>query len=478
MQTGFLGHLSYIQWQAFSCSIKNAKYGISTNRSLRGRHEPKNKTPEEDVQFVRAHIQSFPTESSHYCRKDNPNRRYLSSDLTIKKMYDLYIEKCNAELRTPVKENVYREIFNTKFNLSFGSPKSDTCNRCDLSQTSLKTETDEQKHTELTVQLELHQRKAQSGYNNLKSDKELAAQDPSISLISSDLQQVLPTPYLSTNVVFYKRQLSVYNLGVNEVATGKSFMHMWPETDGGRGSEDVASCLLRYIKEEKGGDVKHIIAFSDTCGGQNRNFNVASFWIYCINCELVECVDHKFMYSGHSFLPNDRDFGSIEQRKRQVQTVYVPQQWYDLVRTARRHKPFVVKEMKQSDFKSFQEVREHMVNRKTNTDGEKVSWLKIQSMRFHREHPWQMKYRHSLNEIEAWKTVDFQKRVRGRPVDLKRVQLPSLYEASREISKAKFDDLMQLLSYIPPVHHRFYHLLKPKEIQAIASGNETSGEES
>ena len=183
------------------------------------------------------------------------------------------------------------------------------------------------------------------------------------------------------------------------------------------------------------------------------------------------------MYSGHSFLPNDRDFGSIEQKKRQVQTVYVPQQWYELVRTARRHKPFVVKEMKQSDFKSFQDVRAHMVNRKTNTDGEKVSWLKIQSMRFHREHPCQMKYKHSLSEMEAWKTVDFQKRGRGRPVDLKRIQLPSLYESAREISKAKFDDLMQLLSYVPPVHHRFYHLLKPKEVQAITSGNETGGEE-
>ena len=98
-------------------------------------------------------------------------------------------------------------------------------------------------------------------------------------------------------------------------------------------------------------------------------------------------------------------------------------------------------------------------------------------MRFHREHPWQMKYKHSLSEMEAWKTVDFQKRGRGRPVDLKRVQLPSLYEAAREISKAKFDELMQLLCYVPPVH-RFYHLLKPKEIQDITSGNETSGKES
>ena len=45
----------------------------SPQTDQRGRHEPKNKTPEEDVQFVRAHIQSFPTESSHYCRKDKAN---------------------------------------------------------------------------------------------------------------------------------------------------------------------------------------------------------------------------------------------------------------------------------------------------------------------------------------------------------------------------------------------------------------------
>ena len=131
-------------------------------------------------------------------------------------------------IKIPSKGKFCQEIFNTKFNISFGGTKSDTCNRCDLLLTSLKTEIDEQKRMKLTVQLELQQ----------KSEKELATQDPTISLISFDLQQVLPTPY--TNVVVYKRQLSVYSLGVAEVATGKSFLHMWPETDRGRGSEDVA----------------------------------------------------------------------------------------------------------------------------------------------------------------------------------------------------------------------------------------------
>ena len=150
------------------------------------------------------------------------------------------MEKCKSELRSPVKENSV-EKYLTQNSISFGSTKSDTCNRCDLLLTSLKTEIDEQKRMKLTVQLELQQHKAKFGYNNnLKSEKELATQDPTITLISFDLQQVLPTPYLSTNVVVYKRQLSVYSPGVDEVATGKSFLHMWPETDRGRGSEDVA----------------------------------------------------------------------------------------------------------------------------------------------------------------------------------------------------------------------------------------------
>lgn len=59
----------------------------------------------------------------------------------------------------------------------------------------------------------------------------------------------------------------MYNLGVNEVVIGKSFMYMWFEIDGGRGLEDVVFCFLRYIKEEKSGDVKYIIVFFDICGG-------------------------------------------------------------------------------------------------------------------------------------------------------------------------------------------------------------------
>lgn len=241
-------------------------------------------------------------------------------------------------------------------------------------------------------------------------------------------------------------------------------MHIWPESEGGRGSEDVASCLYRYVTEEVGDEVNNVIAYSDTCG-QNRNVNIASMWLYVVHTSgNVDVVDHKSMYSGHSFLPNDREYGSIEQKKRNVGAVYVPKQWCELVKSARRKKPFIVKEMERHHFKSFSPVRAQMTNRKRNTNGDKVGWLKIQWMRFQKEHPWEMQYKHSHSELEPWKTVSFKKNARGRPADLRKVQPSLLHVEVRQITKAKFDDLMSLLAYIPPVHHGFYLTVKPGDV--------------
>ena len=34
-----------------------------------------------------------------------------------------------------------------------------------------------------------------------------------------------------------------------------------------------------------------------------------------------EVIDHRFMMSGHSYLPNDRDFGGIEKAKWRISAV-------------------------------------------------------------------------------------------------------------------------------------------------------------
>ena len=87
----------------------------------RGKHEPRNKTSKDKLDFVKVHINSFPQYKSHYSRSDNPNKLYLSPDLNIDKMYRLYKQRCEEESKPPVSSWVYRKTFNECFNLSFGT---------------------------------------------------------------------------------------------------------------------------------------------------------------------------------------------------------------------------------------------------------------------------------------------------------------------------------------------------------------------
>ena len=64
----------------------------------------------------------------------------------------------------------------------------------------------------------------------------------------------------------------------------------------------------------------------------------------------IEMVDHKFLVSGHSFLPNDRDFGLIEMKIKKANCLYNPEHYYELIEKCRRRNTFSIKRMSQPDF--------------------------------------------------------------------------------------------------------------------------------
>ncbi|CAH1109092.1 unnamed protein product [Psylliodes chrysocephalus] len=119
--------------QSIQTSVK--EFG-SAKKYGRDRHKNKpHKLTNETVNKVCQHISSFRDISSHYSLEKS-FRTYLSEKLNVTKMYDLFKIKFP---QVKISYNRYREIFNDKFNIGFGYPRSDTCSKCDETAVVLET---------------------------------------------------------------------------------------------------------------------------------------------------------------------------------------------------------------------------------------------------------------------------------------------------------------------------------------------------
>jgi hypothetical protein len=72
---------------------KQSASGISP-KDKRGHQTPGNELSETPVNLVKEHIRSFSRYTSHYSRHQTPDRKYLNTDLNIRKLYVLYTEFC------------------------------------------------------------------------------------------------------------------------------------------------------------------------------------------------------------------------------------------------------------------------------------------------------------------------------------------------------------------------------------------------
>ena len=132
--------------------------------------------------------------------------------------------------------------------------------------------------------------------------------------VAMDLQQTLPCPRISTGVAYYLRKLWVYNFCVYDLQKSLGNMFVWDETDGARGSDEIASCLLKWLQMQWDNDEEFDVlrVFCDNCAGQNKNLFLLLGALRLIHSKKLFRIELVFMVSGHSFLPCDRAFGVIE----------------------------------------------------------------------------------------------------------------------------------------------------------------------
>lgn len=428
--------------------VSQLRAGQATARvSRRGKHENRpNRLSVEAVDLVKEHIKLYPAEPRHYSRFQNPNRLYLSPLLTICEMYRHNKAWIADRGASPVSQSAYREIFSTQFNLGFGSPRSDTCSKCEA--TNIGSE---------SGNVAEHKQLAESAFEHQRHDKLLAKSDPSVHFITFDLEKTLPLPKLAVSTAFYLRQLWVYNLGVHLICKNKSgpYFHVWTEDQGGRGVKEVGSALLSFFQNSQisGGT---LIAWSDSCAGQNKNFSMICLWQYLVAKKLFKCIHHKFPEPGHSFLESDRDFGRIEVAVRRREKIFSLDEYCDIM-TQSAGKPRPVLSRMADKFCDVQDSHKKLglTKKDVNVYGEKikmrdkVKWIKVTTFGSY-------EYRHSFDESENWKTVNLMKSGSALQSlnDISDISvLPTTY---RPVNNAKLADIRQQLQFIPAIHQGYY----------------------
>lgn len=93
-----------------------------------------------------------------------------------------------------------------------------------------------------------------------------------------DFQKNLPVLSITTNDVYYKRQLTVWMLKYTFCQKMiRIFMHTIKSV-ANKGSDEVASFLFNFVMTILDPKVKELDIFCDSCGGQNKTGRFSGWW--------------------------------------------------------------------------------------------------------------------------------------------------------------------------------------------------------
>lgn len=382
-------------------------------------------------------------------------------------MYELYLELhepqsvADKNNKPKVTYDFYFRYFKQNFNYSFGSPRSDTCKKCDIIHNKLKDPTiDVDEKTELQTEKTLHEIKAGNFFKELKEKTRLCKDNDEVEVLTFDYEQNLPLPKIPSGEAFYKRQLWTYNFCIHSGKTNQAHFYIYDETTARKSPNEVISFLFHYIKNILPENVKELYLFSDNAAAQNKNATIVQFLHLLVKTTSLQKIEHRFPEPGHSFLPCDRCFGVIEKFLRKKDYVFSPTQYCQYIQEASKNfVPIMVHQNIILNFSGHFENHFKKVIMSADKKRFKISQYRI--FEYNKDHPHTIAVSVStgIPVFESYQILrDLEDDISVEP------NIP-VYNSSLPVKKLKYKDVMQLATnYVPPNEMEYYQNLKSEEV--------------
>lgn len=203
-----------------------------------------------------------------------------------------------------------RETFATKFNISFGYSRSDTCSTCDEQKaneatiekaTEKSTDPDEKAKLEtdlrkLQAEIKLHKLRADWFYKHKRNAKMQAKK----LLHVRPLLWIMVVIYLSRT---FLRTMFITNGNFSSIRSTlmfwlvvNLFFYTYDQTVAKKGSDDVTFMLHHFILNMLDPSVRELHIFCDSCSGQNKNFTLIRFLHYMtVEQKMFDVVSVTFL---------------------------------------------------------------------------------------------------------------------------------------------------------------------------------------
>ncbi|KAJ8894470.1 hypothetical protein PR048_007124 [Dryococelus australis] len=118
----------------------------------------------------------------------------------------------------------------------------------------------------------------------------------------------------------------------NNLASREITVFIYHEDEGGKGANEVCTMLNWYTENKIDRDVRTLYLFGDNCAGQNKNNTLVRMMMVLGEIKRFKDIKVTFPIRGHSFMPNDRDFGIIRRKLRKDERYYTVDEVAELIK--------------------------------------------------------------------------------------------------------------------------------------------------